>query len=186
MDDSEITNLFFSRSERAVSALEEKYGMLCLYVARNILGDPTEAEECVNDAYLGVWNAIPPARPQVLSSFVCRITRNLALHRLEYLNAAKRNRSRTVYLSELNDCLNDSFATEKHYEDKELTEIINEFLSLLGETERRVFILRYWYNAGIADIAQKYGFSRSKVESMLHRSRKKLKKYLQTRGHYNE
>lgn len=186
MDDSEIIELFFSRSERAVSALEEKYGKLCLYVARNILVDPTEAEECVNDAYLGAWNAIPPARPQVLSSFVCRITRNLALRRLEYLNAAKRCRSRTVYLSELSDCISDSFATAKHYEDKELAEIINNFLSLLGSAERRVFILRYWYNSGIADIAQKYGFSRSKVEAMLHRARKKLKKYLQTRGHYDE
>ena len=183
MDDSEIIELFVARSEHAVNELHEKYGKLCMHLARSILRDMSEAEECVNDAYLGVWNAIPPAQPQILSAFVCRITRNLALKRLEYLNAAKRSRSRTINLDELDECINDDSTIESRCDDRELAALINKFLASLDKTKCDIFVLRYWYNASINDISLKYGFSQSKVESILYRLRQRLKKHIDVKGY---
>lgn len=182
MDDSNIINLFFDRSEEAIRQLQSKYGGLCRRLALNLLHDETEAEDCLNDALLGVWNAIPPARPRVLSAFVCRVTRNLALRRLDYLNAGKRDRSRTLYLDEW-DGLASNHGVEQLLDDKALGECINGFLGGLPSGERRVFVLRYWYNSSIRDIAATCGYSQSKVESMLHRTRKKLKRHLEEMGY---
>jgi RNA polymerase sigma-70 factor (ECF subfamily) len=169
--------LFFDRSEEAIQQFQSKYGGLCRRLALNLLHDETEAEDCLNDALLGVWNAIPPARPRVLSAFVCRVTRNLAPRRLAYLNADKRDRSRTLYLDEW-DGLADHHGVEQVLDDKALDECINDFLGRLPPGERRVFVLRYWYNNGIREIAAICGYSQSKVKSMLYRTRKKLKHHL--------
>ena len=186
MEDHQIISLFLSRSDDAIVELKGKYGGLCRSVIRNILHDPSEAEECLNDTLLGVWNAIPPAQPQTLSAFVCRIARNLALKRVEYWSAAKRSRALTLSLDELDEYAVDPVSIERQLDDKALGQCINQFLATLRETERKVFVLRYWYNCSVKEIAVRQHFSLSKTESMLHRTRQKLKQYLHEKGYYHD
>ena len=179
MDDRSIVALFFARDERAIEQTARKYGRLCLRLSRNILGNEQDAEECVNDAYAGLWNAIPPAEPDDLGAFACRVVRNLSLKRLRALTRQKCSRDMTVSLGELEDILPDEAVEGR---EGEIGEAISAFLREMSEDVRGVFIRKYYFFDSVADIAKRYGFSQSKVKSMLFHTRNKLREYLTKEG----
>lgn len=181
MEDAKIIELFLSRSEGAITETSAKYGRLCLSIAGNILGNTEDSEECVNDAYLALWNCIPPQRPTNLLAFICKITRNLSLKKLEYNLAKKRDANITLSLSELEDILPD-YAVSPDFNDEEIGKVISDFLKKEKPEVRNVFIRKYWYFDSVADIAKRYKFSESKVKSMLFHTRNKLKKHLIKEG----
>lgn len=182
MDDIKIIDLYWERNEDAIKETSVKYGRLCSYIAKNILSSKEDSEECVNDTYLAVWNAIPIQRPNRFSVFVSRITRNLALKKYEYLSAAKRNPGAITSFEELEDCISGTNRVESEMEKKHIESVINHFLWQQGEEKRNVFIRRYWYFDSIEGICKSTGFSQSKVKSMLYEMRRKLRKYLESEG----
>ena len=143
MTDEEIIDLFFERSEQAIAELAKKHGGAAANVARNILGNERDAEEVVNDTYLGVWNAIPPHRPDPLRTFVCRIARNLATKKYHANCAQKRNSHYDVALDELAECIPDSSSVEDYMEADELAAIIDRFLDTLSYEDKFLFMRRY-------------------------------------------
>ncbi|MBP5413624.1 MAG: sigma-70 family RNA polymerase sigma factor [Lachnospiraceae bacterium] len=181
MEDKTIIEMYFNRDEQAIKETENKYGRLCFSIAHNILGNIEDAEECVNDTYMGVWNTIPPTRPNNFSAFICRIVRNLSLKRYEYLNRAKRSADMEVSLDELTDILADDRFTPGT-DDEEVSRLISSFLRKQKEDARNVFIRKYYFFDPIGAIAERYGFTESKVKNMLFNTRKKLKEYLIKEG----
>ncbi|MBR3818908.1 MAG: sigma-70 family RNA polymerase sigma factor [Clostridia bacterium] len=184
MNDASIIGLFWERSENAIKETDIKYGKLCNRLANNILNNISDAEECVNDSYLTVWNSIPDARPNNFSAFLCRIVKNLSFKKLEYLTAQKRKPEILISLNELNDCISSSANTEMSYDTAELSKIISIFLRKQNETHRNIFLRRYWYYDSVKNIAADYGFKEEKVSNILFNIRKKLKKHLETEGYY--
>ena len=182
MEDSEIIELFYERSEQAIVELSKKYGSVCSRVANNILNDRSDAEECVNDAYLAAWDTIPPQRPSPLLSYVCRIVRNLAIKRYHSNTAAKRNSTYDVSLDELENCFPSSDSVEDEFDAKETARIIDEFLETLDEENRVMFVRRYWYAATIEELAELFYTSKHNISVRLHRTREKLKKHLIKEG----
>ena len=183
MEDSEIVDLFFARSEQAIAETAGKYGAYLTGVARRILSSPEDAEEIVGDTYLRAWNAIPPTRPQTLRHFLTRITRNLSLDRLAYNRAARRGGEAVALLDELESCLPDGRGSaEDALTERELTETLNRFLGELEPTERRVFLLRYYYAMSREEIAARYGLSEGRVKYLLERARRTLRKKLCREG----
>ena len=179
MDDKEILDLYWSRSERAISETAGKYGAYCYTIANNILSSREDAEESVNDTYLAAWNAMPPKRPSCLPAFLGKITRYISLDRWKQRSRLKRGGGEvTLCLEELEGCLSGKESLEEDLIRKETLASINRFLEALPETERKVFLCRYWYLDPVAQIAERFGFSQSKVHSMLHRTRTKLSKHL--------
>jgi RNA polymerase sigma-70 factor (ECF subfamily) len=148
----------------------------------NILRSNEDSEECVNDTYLGAWNAIPPQKPNKFSAFISRITRNLALKKYEYVSAAKRNPEAVISLTELEECVSGQDFVETELENKRIEKAISNFLWQQDFEKRIVFIRRYWYFEPIDDICKHCGFSQSKVTSMLYHTRNKLKEYLESEG----
>ncbi len=183
MDDNKIICLFEERSETAVSLLQEKYGRLCLSIARHILTDERDAEECVNDASLKVWNSIPPEHPLSLAAYVSRITRNLALDRYSYNTAKQRSTALTEAFEELEAVLFSSSDVEDAIHEKEFRQFINGFLQGLSKENRIYFVRRYWYGDSIKEIAKAFSISEEKVKSSLFRTRNRLKTAL-TKGGY--
>ena len=184
MNDEQIVSLFWERDESAIREAQSKYGAYCLSVATRILDSREDAEECVNDAFLGAWNAIPPYRPAVLSAFLGKITRRLCLKKLRDGRAVKRGGGAfQASYEELESCISLQEGPDDLLETAELTRIINAFLKALPETERRVFVCRYWYYDPIEDIADRFGFGKSKVKMMLKRTRDKLAKRLREEGY---
>jgi len=182
MDDLGIIELYFARSEDAITETDKKYGKLCRYVAMNILCNNEDSEECVNDTYLGAWNVIPPQKPNKLSAFISKITRNLALKKYEYISAAKRNPEVLVSLTELEDCVSGQDYIESALENTHIENTINDFLWQQDAEKRIVFIRRYWYFEPIDSICKRCGFSQSKVTSMLYHTRQMLRQYLESEG----
>ena len=182
MTDEEIIDLFFERSEQAISELAEKHGSAVNRVAFNILGDPEDAKECVNDTWLGAWNSIPPHRPDPLRTFVCRIARNLATMKYHSNTAAIRNSQYDLALDELEEYLSDSDSVEKAYEAQELKEAINGFLATLSYSDRFIFMRRYWYSDPVKDIAKMADSTTNSVTVRLFRIREKLRLYLKKEG----
>ncbi len=183
MDDHQIIELYFARSETAIQETDQKYGKLCFGIAWNILFNREDAEECVNDTYLGVWNAIPPQRPYSFSAFISKITRNLSLKRLSYNTAIKRFHQTDLPFSELEATLPDN-RFNPVIDDEGLGQIISDFLHSEKEESRNVFIRRYWFFDSVTDIAERYSFSESKVKSMLLRTRNRLRECLKKEGVY--
>ena len=181
MEDSRIVGMYMERDESAIAESQRKYGRYCFAVAHNILNDREDAEECVNDTFLAAWNAIPPHNPQILSTFLGKITRRLSLKKLRARTAAKRGGSDgiAVSLDELEDCIPSGHTIDEALEAKELTDIINSFLDTLSDEERRVFLRRYWFFDTIEDICGRFGFGKSKVKMMLKRTRDKLRAQLE-------
>lgn len=180
MEDSQIIDLYWSRSESAIRETDRKYGKYCYSIAYNILTNSEDAEESVSDTYMAAWKAIPPRRPLVLATFLGKITRHLSIDRWRSRNRNKRGGGEIVLaLEELEDCVADNQTVEKAFERKRLALVFNRFLESLPETDRQIFLCRYWYLDSISDIANYYGFSDSKVTSMLHRTRKKLRAVLE-------
>ena len=183
MDDKDIIELFFKRDENALSETDVKYGRYCRKIAVNILSDLRDADEAVNEAYLGVWNSIPPHNPENLCTYIGRIVRNISLKIYRRNNAKKRNGDEySLALDELSECVGTEKNAQDMLESKELSRYLNVFLGTLKDTERKVFVCRYWYFDSIGDIAQRFSFSEGKVKSMLFRTRKKLLKTLGEEG----
>ncbi len=182
VDDQTLIDLYWARDEKAIGETSSKYGKLCRYIANNILKNAEDCEECLNDTYFAVWNAIPVQRPNRFSVFISRITRNLALKKWEYLSAAKRNPSAIISLDELGDCVSGTFSVENEIEGKHIENTINSFLWKQGYEKRNIFIRRYWYFDSIEFICERTGFSQSKVKSILYEMRIKLRKYLESEG----
>lgn len=180
MDDSAIVKLYFARSEQAIRETDAQYGKYCYAIAYNILANREDSEESVNDTYLSVWNAIPPKRPVSLAPFLGKIVRHISIDMWRKQSAAKRGGGQMpLVLDELQECISAGESPEKQYEEKELAGRVAAFVSGLSQTERRVFVCRYWYLDSAVQIAERFGFTESKVNSMLHRLRKKLKKFLE-------
>ena len=182
MTDEEIIDLFFERSEQAISALAEKHGAAVSRIALNILGDAEDAEECVNDTWLGVWNSIPPQRPAPLRSYVCRIARNLATKRCHAEHAKKRNSQYDLALDELADCVPGGETVEDAVAARELAASIDRFLDSLSYEDRFLFMRRYWYADPLPEIAAMAGMSYGAAAVRLHRVKGKLKKHLMKEG----
>lgn len=182
MDDSKIIELFFERSEQAIAELSEKYGKIIKKTAFNILGNEADAQECVNDAYLGVWNTVPPQSPDPLLTYVCRIVRNQAIKKYRSNTAAKRNSFYDAALDEIESCLPSGFSVEDEISAKALSEEINAFLSSISRENRIIFVKRYWFGEDTAEIANDMNLSRHNVTVKLSRTRQKLKKHLNEKG----
>ena len=182
LDDRKIIELFFERSEQAIIELSDKYGSVCSKVAFNILNNKQDAEECVNDAYLGTWNTIPPQNPNPLLSYVCRIVRNLAIKKYHSNTAAKRNSIYDVALGELEDCIPSSTLIEDEFNAIETARIIDDFLKTLDQDNRIMFVRRYWHSDSIEDLAKLFGTSNHNISVRLSRTREKLKKHLIKEG----
>lgn len=183
MEDQAIIDLYFSRSENAISETAVKYGGYCYSIAHNILANKEDSEECVSDTWLTAWRTMPPKRPSALAIFLGKITRNGAISRWRERQAYKRGGGEiTLALEELRDCVADPDTVEASYDRKETVRAFNRLLGALSETERNVFLRRYWCVDTVADIAASFGFSEGKVKSMLHRTRLKLRKQLEKEG----
>ena len=182
LEDSRIIELFCERSEQAILELSRKYGSICGRVAGNILNNRLDMEVCLNDAYLGVWNSIPPQKPNPLLSYVCRVVRNLAIKKYHANTAAKRNSIYDIALDELENCFPAPATVEDEFNVKELARMIDVFLETLDKRNRMMFVRRYWYSDSIADIAESFHTSSHNVSVRLFRTREKLKKYLIKEG----
>ena len=183
MNDSQIVALYFDRDQRAIEETAAKYGNYCYSIVRNILNNREDAEEAVSDTYLALWTSIPPHKPTVLRTFLGKIARRTALKQWEKMRTQKRGGGEVALaLEELSEYLSDGNTPETAIQSAELTQILNTFLRNLPKVERQVFVCRYWYLDSIADIAARFGFSQSKVKSMLARTRMKLRAALTKEG----
>ena len=179
MDDKAIIELYWTRSEKALSETAASYGGYCYAIAHNILSSREDSQECVNDTYLAAWNTIPPQRPAHLAAYLGKITRNICLDRWKQRTRLKRGGGEVpLCLEELSEVVSGSESLENDLIRRETLAAVNAFLSSLPETERRVFLRRYWYADSVSQIAGELGFTESKTLSMLHRTRKKLRKHL--------
>lgn len=185
MEDKEILDLFFERSEQAIAIVQSKYGTLMQKVALGLLRDAEDAKECVNDALLGAWNAIPPARPDPLSAYLCRITKNQAMNRLRYQNAKKRSNAYESSLQELEELegrLPSAKSAEEAWSDKQIKEAVKRFLDGLDKKNRIMFVKRYWFGESEESIAKEFSMRENSVAVRLLRLREKLKKHLEKEG----
>ncbi len=181
MNDKKIVQLFFERSQQAITELSLKYGKICFHIALNILKCNEDAEECENDTYLKTWNSIPPDDPMYLRAYVSRIVRNLALSKYRYNHRQMRDSHLQVYLSELQDCIPASQDVEASADDT-VNRAIGAFLSTQDLTARALFIQRYFYMEKISVLSKKFGLKESTVSTKLNRTRLKLKQYLEREG----
>ena len=182
LKDHEIIDLFFERSEQAITELISKYGAAIRKVASNVLGNGQDVEECQNDTYLQVWNRIPPTRPENLGAYVCRIARNVSLKRYHANTAQKRNSHYDVALEELEATIPALSTVETDYAAREMTRYLNHFLRRLSADDRYLFMRRYWYGDGISEIAKNLRISPHSASVRLFRLRQRLQKYLQKEG----
>ena len=182
IEDERIIELFFERSEQAIRELDSKYGKVCHALSYNIVNNRQDAEECVNDAYMGAWNAIPPAKPNPLQAYICKIVRNLSLKLYYQKKAAKRSSAFEISMQELEEYLSAPDTVESEMEAKELVRIIESFLDTLSEENCVIFLRRYWFFDTYTEIANRVGLSEKNVSVRLTRIRKQMKDYLVERG----
>lgn len=181
IDDERIVELFFDRSEQAIRELDIKYGKLCHRLSYNIVNSQQDAEECVNDAYLGAWNAIPPAKPNPLQAYICKIVRNISLKIYYRKEAAKRSSHYTIAMEEVEAYIADPNTVEAEIEVRELARIIESFLDTLTVENRVIFMRRYWFSDSCKDIAEFVGLTEKNISVRLTRIRQKMKEYLAER-----
>lgn len=180
MEDRDLINLYWNRSEKAIFETDKKYRNYCSKIAYNILYSPEDSEECLNDTYLNVWNSIPNDRPDIFSAYLGKITRNLAINIYNRKRTQKRGSGQVeIILDELENILASKATIESEIESKDITAALNNFLYSLEKEDRIIFVRRYWYVDSIKDISKTTGYSQSKIKSNLFRSRNKLKTYLQ-------
>lgn len=187
MEDVKIIDLFWKRDEKAIRETQRQYGPYCRSIAQRMLENHQDVQECVNDTWLGAWNAMPPHRPSCLRTFLGKITRNLALKRLEKSAAQKRGRGEgQLVLEELEHCLESPEKVEQQVEDRIqvqlLAVVLEEFLRSLPRQARILFLRRYWYFCSIREMAKEEGLSEGAVKSSLFRTREKLRAKLQEEG----
>lgn len=185
MEDTKIIALYWDRSEEAITETAAKYGSFCHSIAFNILSSHEDAGECVNDTYLDAWKRIPPKRPEILSAFLGKITRHIAIDRWRKRSAQMRGGGEMeLAFEELAECIPNTDEPQQKMEAKELEALIRRFLQELPDYSRILFMRRYWALESIQTIAAETGFSTSKVKSSLHRTRMKLRKFLNEEGYY--
>ena len=183
MDDHDIINLYWARSQDAISESDRKYGPYCTSIARGILDRVEDAEECVNDTWLRAWNSMPPQRPGILSAFFAKLTRNLSLDRWRRLHAAKRGGSQVeLSLEELADCLPDPHRPDEALEASETARIISAFLRGQPELDRKLFVRRYFRMESLPDLARFFHMGEKQLSARLYRTRQKLKLALEKEG----
>ena len=183
MDDTQIIDLYFSRSESAIEETAGKYGAYLNQISYNILRSREDTEEVVEDTYFAAWNTIPPARPDVLKHFLSRITRNLSFNRLDYLTAGRRNHHMVTLLSELEECIPDHRGNvEDVWEAKQIGVSLNRFLDTLERIDCRIFLCRYYYNMSIREIGKKYDLTERRVKYRLSVLRRQLRQHLNKEG----
>lgn len=183
MDDTKIVQLYWDRNEQAIPATADKYGNYCTSIAKNILGNREDAEECVNDTYMNAWNSMPPHRPNILSTFLGKIVRSLSIKRYKHNTANKRGGGQAaVVLDEIAEFVSDTDSVEQEIDRKELVKAIDRFLDSLPSGKRSIFVCRYWYFDSISDIANRFGMTENNVSVTLNRLRLKLHNYLLERG----
>ncbi len=183
MEDKDIVNLYLQRNKSAIKETALKYGNYCKAIAKNILGNNEDAEECVNDTYLHTWNSIPPHEPKILSTYLGKITRHLSFDKFRYNNADKRGGGEIVLvLEELAELVSGSESVENELNKQQLIKEINIFLNSLSKENCDIFLCRYWYAMPITDIAKRFKITENNVSVTLNRTRKKLKDYLTERG----
>ena len=183
LEDSKIIELFFARVEQAIVELSAKYGTVCGRIARNILKNDLDAEECVNDTYLAAWNTIPPQKPNPLRTYIFRIVRTISIARYHANTSVKRNSYYDVALDELENCLATALTVEQEISAKELSLQIDRFLDTLDKENRVMFVRRYWYSDSITDLAEMFQISNHNVSVRLSRTRDKLKTHLKKEGY---
>ena len=183
MDDNEILDLYFARSEQAIVQTDQKYGFYCYSIAKRILSDPLDAEESVNDTYAEVWKSIPPRRPKYFFAFLASICRHLSLNRVDWKQAAKRRAQVVPLTEEMENCIPDT-VHERQMEAKELGRLLDLFLESLPKDSRLIFLRRYWYVDSVPEIAARYGMTESKVKMQLSRTKEKLRSFLEQEGIY--
>ena len=180
VEDDNIIELYWTRSENAIEETHKKYGRYCHTIAYNILYSNESAEECVNDTYVNAWNSIPPNKPKSLKYFLASIVRNLALNRYDYNNAQKRSGTADVIVDEFCECTADKSV---HIEDEfAVREAINDFLKSLNKQTRIIFMRRYWYFCSVNEIAESEGLSVNNVKVILYRTRNKFRTFLEKEG----
>ena len=185
MEDLQIVELYWNRDEQAIAETQNKYGNYCYSIAYGILRNNEDAQESVNDTYLATWEAIPPHHPLNLSTFIGKITRRLSLNKWRSMNAEKRGGGQvTLSFEELEQCIPDGKDFQEQLDAQVLADSINGFLADLKPEQRKVFVCRYWYFESVEDIAERFGYSSSKVKMMLKRTRDSLKEYLIKEGYY--
>lgn len=181
IEDEKIIEMFFERSEKAIQELDSKYGKVCHSLSYSIVNNRQDAEECVSDAYLGAWNTIPPAKPDSLRSYLCKIVRNISLKAYYKKEAAKRSSRYTVAMEEIETYIADQNTVETEIEAKELAHIIEGFLDTLTVENRVIFMRRYWFSDNCKEIAERVGLTEKNISVRLTRIRQKLKDYLTER-----
>ncbi len=183
LEDERILDLLFARSEDGIREMEEKYGVRCRKLAGNILGNDRDAEECVNDAYLGVWNTVPPKRPGSLPAYLFGIVRNRSAARYHANRAKKRNSFYDAVLDELAECIPSGDGVEDEVLAGELAGLLNVFLGSLKREDRVLFMCRYWYSDSVSELAVRLGMSGSRVSVRLYRLRDRLRRFLEKEGY---
>ena len=184
MEDNKIIDLYWQRSDQAIPQTETKYGAYCRTIAYNICRNHEDTDECLNDTWLRAWNTMPDKRPHDLSAYLGRITRNMALDKYRAKAAGKRGGCEpTLALEELQECVCHSAEPDEQFNALELGSSIAAFVAALPETERKIFVARYWYMAPVGEIAKKAGFTQSKVKMMLLRTRDRLRSQLEKEGY---
>ena len=187
MEDRQIVELYFQRDTAAIQESDNKYGSYCFAIADNILHNNEDAEECVNDTWLGAWNAMPPQKPIRLRMFLAKITRNLSFDRFSARSAQKRGGGEIhLVLDELAECIACETDIENDYLAKELEQCIRLFVRKLPARDGNVFVRRYFFTESIATIAKRYGMTENSVMVVLSRTRKKLKAHLEREGYFSE
>ena len=183
MEDNQIVDLYWARSEVAIAETDKKYGRYCHYIAYQILSDDEDAKEIVNDTYLKTWNTVPPNRPDPLKGYVGMISNQLALNRYEEKTAQKRGGGKLPLIyHELDECIADADEAEDMGENFALRDALNRFLWSLPKTTRRIFVRRYWYATPISEIAEDFGMKENAVAMLMFRTRQKLKDFLKKEG----
>lgn len=183
MEEKEIIELFFLRSDNAIAETQKQYGALLTSISSHILKAEQDVEECVNDTYLAVWNQIPPKRPESLKAYVCSVVKHLSLKRHRHNHAAKRSSEYEQSLDELEGCIPSGNSVEAELDRKELERSINAFLSKLSPADRKMFLLRYWFLFPVKEIADRYHTTEKNASMKLSRIRKKLKSHLNKEGY---
>ena len=185
MEDQRILAAFEQRDETALQAVQTRYGAYLRTVAGRILDRTEDAEEGVSDALLAAWNSIPPQHPENLKTYLAKLTRRACLKILRTQQSERRGgKAVTLAFEELDECLADaSPSPEEKAVSRSLTESLNRFLEGLPKTERALFIRRYWYFLSVKELSAQFGFTESKTESMLLRTRRKLRVYLEKEGY---
>jgi len=184
MEDNEIVQMYWDRNEEALSATAKKYGSYCFSIAKNIVGNNEDAEECVNDTYLQTWNSIPDNKPKMLSTYLGKIARNISFNRYKYNNAEKRGGGQIDFvLDELSDLITAPDESDDELDSRLLSKAINAFISNLSLEKRQIFMCRYWYADSIKDIADRFDMTENNVSVTLNRLRQKLSEYLKESGY---